>query len=178
LPHLKAQAGHWQETEEPTANGRLTPEFVERIRRQDGDSSLSDCGRILRLRHAVEYRSMPELGSLGGPIITMNSIGLTTGYTQTGYSSTGSVTRATLEATNQPNAARGSNEPGRRPETTDRVELSDHARFMERLRSMPQVRVEKVAEIKAQIDAGTYDTDEKLAIALDRLIGDIETQST
>lgn len=61
----------------------------------------------------------------------------------------------------------------RRSESLDRVELSDHARHLDALRSMPPVRTEKVAQIKAAIAAGSYETDERLSIALDRMIAAI-----
>jgi negative regulator of flagellin synthesis FlgM len=35
------------------------------------------------------------------------------------------------------------------------------------------VRVDKVADIKKQIEAGTYETDDKLNIAADRLLDDL-----
>jgi negative regulator of flagellin synthesis FlgM len=59
----------------------------------------------------------------------------------------------------------------RRPE--DRVELSEHARALDALRSMPDVRMDKVNEIRAAIAAGTYETDGKLAIAVERLVREI-----
>lgn len=52
----------------------------------------------------------------------------------------------------------------------DRVDLSEHARWLDALRRMPSVRAEKVAQLKAEIEKGTYDTDEKLAIAIDRML--------
>jgi negative regulator of flagellin synthesis FlgM len=107
---------------------------------------------------------MPDLGNIHS---TMNSIAFTTGYT-----SVGAVNRVASDA--QVRAASATSAEATRTGTTDRVELSEHARFMEKLRSMPPVRAEKVADIKAQIEAGTYETDEKLALALDRLIEDME----
>lgn len=59
--------------------------------------------------------------------------------------------------------------PARSP---DRVELSGLQNFMQVLKSN-DIRAEKVAEIKAQIDAGTYETDDKLNVAIDRLIDDL-----
>jgi anti-sigma28 factor (negative regulator of flagellin synthesis) len=35
------------------------------------------------------------------------------------------------------------------------------------------MRAEKVAQIKAQIEAGTYDDDQKLDVATDRLLDDL-----
>lgn len=55
----------------------------------------------------------------------------------------------------------------------DRVELSEHARALDALRSMPDVRMDKVNEIRAAIAAGTYETEGKLAIAVERLMREI-----
>lgn len=110
---------------------------------------------------------MPESGSIGG---SMNTIGLTS----TGYTNLGAVTRTSLESAS-PLAAVRTTDATKRSGTTDRVELSDHARFMERLRSMPAIRAQKVADIKAQIEAGTYETDEKLSTAFDRLLDELNT---
>lgn len=54
----------------------------------------------------------------------------------------------------------------------DRVELSGLQNFMQVLKSN-DIRTEKVAEIKAQIEANTYETDDKLNVAIDRLIDDL-----
>jgi len=37
---------------------------------------------------------------------------------------------------------------------------------------MPPIRADKVAQIKAQVEDGTYETDEKLAVAIDRLLAE------
>ena len=55
---------------------------------------------------------------------------------------------------------------------TDRVELSGVSHLLKALKTN-DVRADKVAEIKAQIEAGTYDTDEKLDVATDRLLDDL-----
>lgn len=60
--------------------------------------------------------------------------------------------------------------------STDRVELSNHARFVERLRQMPDVRNELVTSIKQAIDSGTYETESKLETALDRLVNELRDE--
>ena len=55
---------------------------------------------------------------------------------------------------------------------TDRVELSGVSQLMKTLKAN-NVRVDKVASVKAQIEAGTYETDDKLKIAADRLLDDL-----
>jgi negative regulator of flagellin synthesis FlgM len=64
--------------------------------------------------------------------------------------------------------------PGRTHNTPDdRVELSDHARLLDRLRQMPDVRTDRVAEIRAQIESGQYETENRLSSAIDALIDDV-----
>ena len=56
---------------------------------------------------------------------------------------------------------------------TDRVELSGMSGILKSLKSGADFRADKVAEIKAQIEAGTYESDEKLDVAADRLLDDL-----
>jgi negative regulator of flagellin synthesis FlgM len=63
-------------------------------------------------------------------------------------------------------------EPARQLPLTDRVELSGASHLLQALK-VNDIRAEKVAEIRAQIDAGTYETDEKLDLAIDRLLDDL-----
>jgi anti-sigma28 factor (negative regulator of flagellin synthesis) len=55
---------------------------------------------------------------------------------------------------------------------SDRVELSGVSHLMAALRKN-DIRADKVAEIKTQIAAGTYDDDKKLDGALDGLLDDL-----
>ena len=55
---------------------------------------------------------------------------------------------------------------------TDKLELSGMSHLLSSLKSN-EVRVDKVADIRAQIEAGTYETDEKLDVAADRLLDDL-----
>ena len=54
----------------------------------------------------------------------------------------------------------------------DKVELSGMSHLMATLKKN-DIRADKVAEIKAQIANGTYDTDKKLDGALDGLLDDL-----
>lgn len=54
----------------------------------------------------------------------------------------------------------------------DKVELSAANTYLKTLKAN-DVRVDKVAQIKAQIEAGTYETDDKLNVAADRLLDDL-----
>lgn len=49
-------------------------------------------------------------------------------------------------------------------------------RAMERLRQMPDVREELVARIKAEVQAGRYDTEEKVDDLLDGLLVELRSE--
>jgi flagellar biosynthesis anti-sigma factor FlgM len=55
----------------------------------------------------------------------------------------------------------------------DKLELSDAGQIAARLAEVPDIRHQRVAELRQAIAAGTYETEEKLAIALDRLVDEI-----
>ena len=55
----------------------------------------------------------------------------------------------------------------------DQLELSGMSHLLKTLQSN-DVRADKVAQVKAQIEAGTYETDEKLDAAADRLLDDLQ----
>ena len=56
---------------------------------------------------------------------------------------------------------------------TDKVQISGMNHMMEMLKTN-EVRADKVATIKSQIEAGSYETDAKLDAAIDRLIDDLD----
>ena len=55
----------------------------------------------------------------------------------------------------------------------DQLDISPEADFVAQARDLPEIREDRVASIRAQIEAGTYDTPEKLDIALSRLLDEI-----
>lgn len=55
----------------------------------------------------------------------------------------------------------------------DEVEISSAAQMLEQLSSDPQVREARLAEIQAQIAAGTYETPEKLQAAVMRMLSEM-----
>jgi len=59
------------------------------------------------------------------------------------------------------------------PHQGDQVEISDAARLASQLSDVPDIRHERVAEIRASIAEGTYDTEAKLDVAVDRLLDEI-----
>ena len=56
---------------------------------------------------------------------------------------------------------------------TDRVELSGMGGMLKALKQN-DVRADKVAEIKSAIEAGTYESDDKLNAAIDRLLDEMD----
>jgi anti-sigma28 factor (negative regulator of flagellin synthesis) len=54
----------------------------------------------------------------------------------------------------------------------DQVDISDHAKFLSRLKEGP-VRSDLVARVRQEIADGTYDTPERLDKALDGLLSDV-----
>jgi negative regulator of flagellin synthesis FlgM len=57
-------------------------------------------------------------------------------------------------------------------EENDLFEISDAARFLAKLRAMPDVRQELVTRVRDEIAQGKTDTPEKLDAAMDEMIDD------
>lgn len=74
-----------------------------------------------------------------------------------GTSRSGRVNTAT------PAASRGS----------DSVELSSQARLLSKLKELPDIREGLVDSVRAQIDAGQYETDERLDTAINGMLEDL-----
>lgn len=60
-----------------------------------------------------------------------------------------------------------------RPAASDEVSLSSAAQFLDQVRELPDVRTDRVAALKQAITAGTYETEERLSSALDRLLDEV-----
>ena len=60
---------------------------------------------------------------------------------------------------------------GQRP--SDTVEISNHARLLERIRNQPDVRVDLVERVRQAILDGTYESDDKLDVAVERMLEDL-----
>lgn len=56
---------------------------------------------------------------------------------------------------------------------SDRVELSEHARFLGIIRRLPEVRTDLIARVGGAIADGDYVTDEKIGAAIVRLIDEL-----
>ena len=59
------------------------------------------------------------------------------------------------------------------PRAADRVELSEHARFLDALQKLPDGRLDQVQSVRQAIADGTYDTEDKLNLAITRLLEDL-----
>jgi anti-sigma28 factor (negative regulator of flagellin synthesis) len=59
--------------------------------------------------------------------------------------------------------------------SSDRVELSDHARLLDQMRQLPEGRLDLVNQVKQAIDSGDYETEEKMNLAISKLLDDIDT---
>lgn len=56
---------------------------------------------------------------------------------------------------------------------SDVVEISAAASLAAKIQDIPPVRADLVARVKQEIDAGTYETPERVEIAIDRLLDDL-----
>jgi anti-sigma28 factor (negative regulator of flagellin synthesis) len=60
-----------------------------------------------------------------------------------------------------------------RPTGSDRVEVSEVARWLEQMNQLPAIREDKVAAARAAIANGTLDTDDKLGLAHSRMMDEV-----
>ncbi|MCA9041859.1 MAG: flagellar biosynthesis anti-sigma factor FlgM [Planctomycetaceae bacterium] len=58
----------------------------------------------------------------------------------------------------------------------DQVEISELGKMMSQSPESSDIREARLAQIKAEIDAGTYDTPEKLEVALMKMIGQLDLE--
>ncbi len=61
-------------------------------------------------------------------------------------------------------------------ERQDRVEISEMARWKAKLAEVPPIREELVESVRAQIEAGTYETDAKIRIAAEQMLADLKEE--
>ncbi len=63
---------------------------------------------------------------------------------------------------------------GMEPQATgDVVEISTAARLAAKISEVPEVRWDLVEKVKSEIEAGTYETPERLEIAVNRIMEDL-----
>jgi hypothetical protein len=58
------------------------------------------------------------------------------------------------------------------PASADKVDLSQKAGMISKALSLPQVRAERVAEVRKLIESGRFDTDTRLEGALKRFVAE------
>lgn len=63
--------------------------------------------------------------------------------------------------------------PVEKPVRADAAEISDEARLLEKLSKVPETRLEKIEALKQQIEAGTYETTERLEGAVERMLDEL-----
>jgi negative regulator of flagellin synthesis FlgM len=63
--------------------------------------------------------------------------------------------------------------PETSPPAADRAEISDTARFLAMLRDVPPIRKDRVDELRALIASGKYETPERIAGAVDKLLEEL-----
>ncbi len=56
------------------------------------------------------------------------------------------------------------------PPPADKVEISEGARLISEALTLPQVRADRIEEVKRLIDSGKFETDERLQGAIERFI--------
>ena len=78
-----------------------------------------------------------------------------------------------VPGTGPPKGAKGPVEPAA-SQPVDEVQISPEARLKSLLAQVPEVRQDLIDRVKAEIEAGTYETDEKLNVALSRLLDDLK----
>jgi negative regulator of flagellin synthesis FlgM len=58
------------------------------------------------------------------------------------------------------------------------VDISDRARLLAQLSSLPDMREELVSQVRAQIASGSYETEDKLDQAITNLLQDLDPGPT
>lgn len=66
-----------------------------------------------------------------------------------------------------------SSQPLSSTEKPDRAEISEIARLKALLEKTPDIRVDKIEQIRAEIQAGKYETSEKIQTVIDRLLEEL-----
>ena len=106
---------------------------------------------------------MADFGSINGNIPSSLSSAYGAGGTQGARAASDASRRTETTSASRPAASRAS----------DRVEVSEAARWLEEMNRLPAIREDKVAAARAAIANGTLDSDEKLAIAVSRMIDEV-----
>jgi negative regulator of flagellin synthesis FlgM len=55
----------------------------------------------------------------------------------------------------------------------DEVDISEAARLVEQAQQLPEMREDRIEAVRLQIAEGTYETNDRLSIAVERLLDEI-----
>ena len=58
-------------------------------------------------------------------------------------------------------------------DTVDQLDISSEAKMLSQLKVVGDIRADRVADIRAQIESGVYETSEKLDVAVSRLLNEL-----
>jgi len=58
-------------------------------------------------------------------------------------------------------------------DTQDTLEISSEGLFAEQVKDLPEMRTDRINQIRQQIANGTYETDDKIDLALSRMLDEI-----
>lgn len=58
-------------------------------------------------------------------------------------------------------------------DTNDTLEISSEGMFVEQTKNLPEMRMDRVAALRAQIANGTYETPDKLDMALENMLDEL-----
>ena len=56
---------------------------------------------------------------------------------------------------------------------SDRVEISEEAKLLEKLSQIPDMRTERIDESRKLIESGEYETEERIRVAVERLLEEL-----
>lgn len=86
----------------------------------------------------------------------------------------GRPSAATLSSQTRPGRPQpASTSPAR---ADDQVEFSTTARLLSKIAELPEIRQELVDQVRAEIAAGTYETEDKVDAALQSLLSDLDVE--
>ena len=69
-------------------------------------------------------------------------------------------------------AAQSMNRP-QAAQIADEVDISEAARLVEQVQQLPEMREDRIEAVRLQIAEGTYETGDRLSIAVERLLDEI-----
>ena len=77
------------------------------------------------------------------------------------------------QSVEQVGAVNSASAPAEPAALNDVVEISTAAKLAAKIHEIPDIRADLVAQVKAQIEAGTYETPERIDATINRLMEDL-----